>query len=200
MSARSTSSSVVVTPNEKRTPAGGVGRPQAHGREHVAGLDGAARAGRPGRGGDAGLVEQDHRGLGLHVREAKVEDAGHPPVTVAGFDRARNRGQEAVAQPIAQHGHPIDRSPALGHRGGQGGGHAHGPGHVRGPAAPTPLLTAAVDAGPDPGARPDDERTAALRTPELVGADRHQPGSGGAGHHIEPRHRLDGVRVEDGPG
>ena len=102
--------------------------------------------------------------------------ARSPDSTVPG-----TAASEPVGQPVAQRGHPVDRSPAPGHGGGQGGGHAHSPGHVRGPAAPTPLLAAAVDAGPDPAHRPDDQGTAALRTAELVGADRHQPGSCGAG-------------------
>ena len=74
--ARSMSASVVVVPSENRIPLAASSRPSPIERQHVAGLDGAARAGGAGRHRHPGLVEQDDQGLALDTGETEVEMAG----------------------------------------------------------------------------------------------------------------------------
>ena len=169
--------------------------------QHVARLDGAARAGGPGRHGHTGLVEEDDQGLALHPGEADVEVAGHPGRAV--HRSPPPRGRRPPGRRPAGHAGSLTRADVWSRSATVADRAAAMPTMPatlwvplrRSRSCPPPWITGgrveavAGDEGPDP-----------LGPTELVGADGHQVGLAGDAGHIEPGHRLYGVGVEQRAG
>ncbi len=175
---------------------------EAHGQQHMAGLDGPAGAGRAGRGSHAGGVEQEHQRLAARPRRT-ADGRGR-----AARRRARrrpdgpgHRRQQPVDQAVAQGRHPgAARRPAGCRPSGQGRGQADDAGHVVGAAAPPRSWPPPWSTGATGRCR---LRTARAPTPwgppnlwALI-ATRSAPAC--SRRHVEPGSGLDGVGVEDGP-
>ena len=178
-SAWSTSCPVVVTPNEKRSPDEAWRRSSPIASSTWLGSTAPLEQAAPAEAATPASSSSTTAASDSTPAIRRWRMPATRSVAVAGLDRPGHRGQEPVGQPVAQGPDPGHRLVALGHRGGQGGRRAHRARHVGRPAAAPPLLSPAVEARPDPGARAHHQRAAPLGATELVAADRHQGGRGG---------------------
>ncbi len=170
----------------------------AHRGEHVRRIHRPARARRCGGRADAVLVEQVQQRLALDPLDEDVRRAGD---LVAGGDRlaeAGHAGGEAGDEAVAQRrrcARHLRRPLGVGRR--QRDGEGDDAADVVGAAAPIPLLAATDDERVDGRAVAHGQHAHALRTAELVGAQRQQVDVRPQVAEVEPAGRLHGVGVDE---
>ena len=169
-----------------------------HREQHVGGLRHPRRAGRAGRALDALRVEQHQQRVALAVGEAEVGVAGQPPlprrraVQVGVGDDLDDPANQVVAQP----GEPLGvlRLRLDGRLDGRGERRdARG---VERAAADVALLAAAVPERGHGDLASDDQRSHAVRSPDLVAGERHRVDAGAGEVDRDRADRLHGVGVD----
>ena len=168
---------------------------EAHGFEHMGGMDGSAGAGRAGGTTNGFFVEQHEHRLTINLREGQVAGVGEAMRPVAINFGAGDGGQQGVFEAIAESG---DRAGFFGEMGScESGGlsKAHDGGHILSASAAAVFLAA-----PQPGgeAHPfvDMEGRDALGAMKFVARQRKELGPEFV--HVERKfpHTLDAVDMK----
>ena len=159
----------------------GVAGVDAHRLEHGRRLDALRRAGGARVDGDAGPVQPDEDGLGLHAVHAEADQVGQPglrrpgPTTSTPSTASAASTTEAICRRAAAASVVIAAPVFAGQRGRRGAEGEQGRERLEPGPAPAFLL-AAHEQGIEPAATPDDQRTGAGHPSELVRADADQVG------------------------
>ena len=174
-----------------------------HGCQHVGRVLGAAGTRRSGRCEHIVAFEQHEQGFGLDLLDGHVARARHlvRSITVGAHRRlghAGHRCNQAVGEAIAERADPGHGGSSGVDRGSGRGSHGHDSGHVLRSTATVALLAPTDRLGRQGHAGSHRQRTYALRTAELVRADRDQIGPLGQAGHVEPAEGLDCVGVQPG--